>query len=99
MIRREYPTTGAQLEYSEAMGQRLCVKVGDDFIGRPEMKELIDGEIRQANSRLEEYERIKKYLVVGRKFAEQTGEITPTLKMKRKVVQANYVKEIDALYK
>ena len=88
-----------QLEYSEAMGQRLCVKVGDDFIGRPELKELIDGEIQQANSRLEEYERIKKYLIIGRKFTEQTGEITPTLKMKRKVVQANYIKEIDALYK
>lgn len=92
------PYDRAQLEYSEAMGQRLCVKVGGDFIGRPELKELVDGEIRQANSRLEEYERIKKYIIIGRKFTEQTGEITPTLMMRRKVVQANYMKEIDALY-
>jgi long-chain acyl-CoA synthetase len=96
--RNGIPYDKSLVEYSEASGQRVCVSVGDDFIARQELQQLIDRDIQEANAQLEEYECVKKYRIINRKFTEQSGEITPTLKVKRKVVQANFLKEIDALY-
>ena len=44
------------------------------------------------------FEMPKKVLVVHRDFSIESGELTPTLKVKRRVVEKNYQAEIDALY-
>jgi len=41
---------------------------------------------------------VKKYSLLGREFAQSTGELTPTLKVRRRVVQEMYSKEIEAMY-
>ena len=77
----------------------MCVKVGEDFIENEKLKALIDAEIQKVNSEeLEEYERIKKYKILPRKLTEVHGEMTPTLKVKRKVVLDNFKNDIDNLY-
>ncbi|HOO70618.1 MAG TPA: long-chain fatty acid--CoA ligase [Spirochaetota bacterium] len=87
------------LEYTQEGPVPVCIKVGDDFIANPAVKELIDRDIQEANRELEEYEQIKKYHIVNRKLLEENGEMTPTLKVKRKVVIKTFQSEIDALYK
>lgn len=77
----------------------VCVKVGEDFIRNAKLKEMVDEEIKLANFQLEEYETIKKYTIAKRRLTEQTGEVTPTLKIKRNVVMKNFEKEIKDLYK
>ena len=77
---------------------RMCVQVGDDFVAQPRLKSLVDGEMHDANGRLEEYEQIRKYAIVPRRFSEAQGEMTPTLKIKRNVVLKNFATEIDAMY-
>ncbi|HPX92546.1 MAG TPA: AMP-binding protein, partial [Spirochaetota bacterium] len=77
----------------------VCVKVGKDFVENEEFKKLIDKEVQTVNKELESYEQIKKYFVVDYKFTEATGEMTPTLKVKRRVVMEKFKEEIDALYK
>ncbi|MBI9077485.1 MAG: long-chain fatty acid--CoA ligase [Desulfatibacillum sp.] len=77
----------------------VCVKVGEDFIQNPKLKEMVDEEIKLANFQLEEYETIKKYTISKRKLTELTGEVTPTLKIKRNVVMQNFAREIKDLYK
>ncbi|HON15716.1 MAG TPA: AMP-binding protein, partial [Spirochaetota bacterium] len=77
----------------------VCVKVGKDFVENEEFKKLIDKEVQIVNKELESYEQIKKYYVVDYKFTEATGEMTPTLKVKRRVVMEKFKEEIDALYK
>ena len=86
------------LVYSDAGPARICVEVGDDFIEKPELKVLIAQEIDKANAALEEFETIKKYKILNHRFTEQTGEITPTLKVKRNVVLKRLAPEIEKFY-
>jgi len=76
----------------------LCIEVPGDFIEVPQLKELVDQEIQKANNELEGYEKIKKYTIISRRLTEGTGEMTPTLKVKRKVVMENFKNEIEGLY-
>jgi long-chain acyl-CoA synthetase len=47
---------------------------------------------------LASYETIKKFIIAKAPFSIESGELTPSLKIKRKEVTENYKKEIDALY-
>ena len=86
------------LQFIEVSGVQTCVKVGDDFINNPLLKETIENEIEMINRELESYERIKKYTILNRRLTEESGEMTPTLKVKRKVVISNLDKEIKELF-
>ena len=44
------------------------------------------------------YERVKKLTLVPDEFSQETGELTPTLKLKRRVILAKYEEVIDAMY-
>jgi long-chain acyl-CoA synthetase len=87
------------LEFSQEGTTPVCVKVGDDFVANEKLKELIDADIKKANLELEEYEQIKKYHILNRKLMEQYGEMTPTLKVKRKAVLGTFKEQIGNLYK
>ncbi len=41
---------------------------------------------------------MKKFAILGRPFGIDTGELTPTMKIKRKVVAQMYAREIEAMY-
>ncbi|HNX24044.1 MAG TPA: long-chain fatty acid--CoA ligase [Spirochaetota bacterium] len=86
------------VKYFTLNDAEVCEKVGKDFIEIPLLKELIDKEVEKVNRELETYERIKKYVILDRRFTENSGEMTPTLKVKRNVVLANLKDEIKKLY-
>lgn len=87
------------LEYSQEGAVPVCIKVGDDFLKNQKLIDFIDRDIQAANLELEEYERIKKYHVLNRKLMEQYGEMTPTLKVKRKVIMNTFKDEIEEMYR
>jgi len=86
------------LVYSDADGTRICTRVGQDFIDKTELKVLIDADIQKVNAELEEYERVKKYLILPRKLTVEEGEMTPTMKVKRNEVIKHFKTEIEGLY-
>jgi long-chain acyl-CoA synthetase len=88
----------SQVKYYSLNGVDVCGSVGQDFVGLPLLKELVDKEVERINSELESYERIKKYIILNRRFTEISGEMTPTLKVKRKVVINNLNDEIQKLF-
>ena len=55
-------------------------------------------EIEKVNSRLAHYETIKRFKVLPAQFTIDSGELTPTMKLKRKVVAQRYAREIDELF-
>jgi long-chain acyl-CoA synthetase len=65
---------------------------------RPEVHELITREVEQCNRQLASFETVKRFHILPRDFSIEDGEMTPTLKIKRKVVVQRYQKELDALY-
>jgi long-chain acyl-CoA synthetase len=56
--------------------------------------EIVD----QLNGGLAQYERLKRVLLVADEFSVQSGELTPSMKLKRRTVEQQYKKQIDAMY-
>ncbi|MFZ5573160.1 MAG: AMP-dependent synthetase/ligase [Thermodesulfobacteriota bacterium] len=71
----------------------------DDLVQLPEVVRHFDETIEKVNRGLARYEQIKKYRLLPRVFSEESGELTPTLKMKRRVIHQNYRDEIESLYR
>lgn len=70
----------------------------DAPVDDPHLVDLVEREVAAANERLARYEQIKHVRVVEREFSPETGELTLTLKLKRRVVEANYRALLDAMY-
>lgn len=68
------------------------------LVGREDAHALIGEVIEDVNKRLAQYERIKKFHILPREFTQAAGELTPTLKVKRRVIDEHFKAEIDGLY-
>jgi len=64
----------------------------------PEIHALIQAEIDRANSKYAQVEQVKKFCILDHDLSQATGELTPTLKVKRNVVNEKYADLFDALY-
>lgn len=80
-------------------------KMGDDFFDKTDLfiedKEIIDWinlDVKKLSNELAKFERIKNFKLKRTPFSMEAGEITPTLKAKRKVIEKKYAEAIDDLY-
>jgi long-chain acyl-CoA synthetase len=64
----------------------------------PAVLELIQGEIDKANAKYAQVEQVKKFAILDHDLSQPTGELTPTLKVKRNVVNEKYKDLFDSLY-
>ncbi|EID55486.1 AMP-dependent synthetase/ligase [Saccharomonospora xinjiangensis] len=64
----------------------------------PAVRAEIDRAVESANERLARVEQVKRYRLLTRAWTPETGELTPTLKLKRRVITDRYRSDIDALY-
>jgi long-chain acyl-CoA synthetase len=64
----------------------------------PQVRELIQAEVDRANSKYAQVEQVKKFAILDHDLSQPTGELTPTLKVKRNVVNEKYKDIFDALY-
>jgi len=84
-------------EYARAQG--IAFESLEGLCRDPRVNELLMSEIDKATPHLAPYERIKKITVLTRDFEIEKGEITPTLKVRRKSIEDKYGQIIEALYK
>jgi long-chain acyl-CoA synthetase len=66
--------------------------------GHPEVHALIQAELDAANDKYAQVEKVKKFAILDHDLSQETGELTPTLKVKRNVVNEKYAHVFDALY-
>ncbi|HEX2355969.1 MAG TPA: long-chain fatty acid--CoA ligase [Micromonosporaceae bacterium] len=79
---------------------------GGPLAGRPyaeiaasdEARTLVDAAVRELNGKLNRWETIKKFTILPRDLTIEDGEMTPSLKIKRRGVEANFATEIDRMY-
>jgi long-chain acyl-CoA synthetase len=63
-----------------------------------EVRELVQGIVDAVNAERSRYEQIKRFVVLPRDFTMDDEELTPTLKLKRRVVAEHFAAELDELY-
>ncbi len=81
-----------------AKEQGIAVSKYDELVKHPKLKEMLEKRVEGLNEKLASYEQVKKIIVSPTEWTPESGELTPTLKVKRKVVTARFEKELDALY-
>ncbi len=69
-----------------------------DLAKRPEMHALVEAAVASANARLSRPEQVKKWTLLTNEWTAESSELTPTLKLKRRIVKTNYAAEIEAMY-
>jgi long-chain acyl-CoA synthetase len=69
-----------------------------DLVGNSAVANFIRAEIERATPNLASYEKIKRVILLDRDFEIEKGEMTPTLKVKRNIIEQKYKAQIDALY-
>ncbi|MFG1784208.1 AMP-dependent synthetase/ligase [Rhodococcus oryzae] len=69
-----------------------------DLIADADLIAEVDAAIAEANKLVSHAESIKKYRILPVDFTEETGELTPTLKLKRNVIHQSFANDIEAIY-
>jgi long-chain acyl-CoA synthetase len=70
----------------------------DELALDPRVHELVQRVVDDANRERSRFEQVKRFAVLPRDFTMEHGEVTPTLKLRRRIVAEHFAAEIDALY-
>ncbi|MFB8120330.1 AMP-dependent synthetase/ligase [Streptomyces sp. NPDC055962] len=110
---KEHPLIGQALVHGDGRSYLVALLVLDsemapawaaahgiegDPLTHPEVHEEIARAVEAANARLNRTEQIKRYRLLTREWGPETGELTPSLKLRRRVVREQYADALDALY-
>lgn len=76
----------------------LPLKSPEELVNDALLKSKIEKEIHHINQRFGQWEQVKKFVLIPRPFSIEGGELTPTLKLRRKNLYTNYAAEIESMY-
>jgi len=81
-----------------AREQGIAFDSREELVHNPKVVEAYQRIIDDVNQGLAHYETLKKVLIVSDDFSVDAGEVTPTLKLRRRVIEQKYKEQIDAMY-
>ena len=99
---RNYPTALVVPDFEVL--SRVAAEAGivnasrEEMVANPRIIEIIEQAIASLSKDFAQYEKIKKVTLLPNEFTIEAGELTPTLKVKRRVVEAKYKDLIDRMY-
>ncbi len=82
-----------------AQDNKIQFSTYKDLTTAPQIRKLIQGEVDKVNEELARVEQIKKFTILPKKLYEEDGEVTPTMKVKRKFVNEAFSDLIEAMYR
>lgn len=91
------PDYEALKEYADA--NRIQYNTLEELVEMKQIYELLDKELGQFQKKLANFERVRKFAILEKPFTIETGELTPSLKVKRKVIEERYKDLIEDMYK
>ncbi len=99
--RRPYPVALITLDPEEIVHFAREHGLSEDpavLANEPKVIELIQSELDRVNERYAQVEKIKRFVILDHDLSQETGELTPTLKVKRNVVNEKYADLFESLY-
>ncbi|MFJ9412691.1 AMP-dependent synthetase/ligase [Streptomyces sp. NPDC101227] len=69
-----------------------------ELAGHPAVREEVERAVEAANTRLNRTEQVKRFLLLGEEWSPETGELTPSLKLRRRVIHAKYRQILQRFY-
>jgi long-chain acyl-CoA synthetase len=90
------PDYEALKEYADA--HKIPYNNESELTGNEKIYKLIEDDMSKLQKKLANYERVRKFALLDKPFTIETGEITPSLKIKRKVVEEKYNYLIEQMY-
>lgn len=69
-----------------------------EIVGSPRAREMVQGYVDELNLTLNRWEQIKQFAILERDLTVEDGDLTPSMKLKRRVVTRKYADQLDALY-
>jgi long-chain acyl-CoA synthetase len=99
--RRPYLVALITLDMEEC--EKLCAEHGwpadlDQLRRNPEMRAILQKHLDQVNEKFARVEQVKKFEILPHDLSQETGELTPTMKVKRNVVTEKFEKDVESLY-
>lgn len=90
------PAFEALEEYAREINLKYENKM--ELIRNTDIQKLFEDRLETIQTELARFEQVKKFTLLPREFSIEQGEITPTLKLRRKIIMERFQKEIDAMY-
>jgi long-chain acyl-CoA synthetase len=90
------PDFDAIKEYADS--HKINYKNIHDLVNMKEIYELFDKDMSQFQKKLANYEKVRKFTLLDHSFSIESGEITPSYKVKRKFVEERYGPLIEEMY-
>ena len=69
-----------------------------ELVADPKVQSLYEGIVEGINGNLARFEKLKRVLVVAEEFTPENGSMTPTMKLRRRVIEDRYRKQVDDMY-
>lgn len=91
------PDFDAVREYADR--NKISYTNDEDLVSKEEIYEIIDKEVATLQKDLSNYERVRKFVLLSKPLSLEGGEMTPTLKMRRNVIEDKYQNLIEEMYK
>jgi long-chain acyl-CoA synthetase len=99
---RKYATALITLDAEAVEGwakeQGLSYPSFQELVGSQEVHDLTEAYVAQANQQLERWETIKKFEILPTEFSVDEGEVTPSLKIRRRAVEQKYANVLNSMY-
>ena len=86
------------LDWAKSSSLEISTLDKNEFLQHPTIIEKIQSELDHSNQHFGNWEKVKKFVLLPDEFTIETGELTPTLKPKRKIIQQKFQSEIDQMY-
>ena len=81
-----------------AREQGIAFETREELVNHPAIQAYYRERIRELSQELTPYEQVKAFTLLQAPFAQETGELTPSLKIKRRVVAEKFAPQIEAMY-
>jgi long-chain acyl-CoA synthetase len=91
------PDFEALKEYADA--HRISYSTNEDLVKMKQIDEMMQKEFGEFQKKLASYEKVRKFTLLSQPFTIEAGEMTPSLKLKRNVIEARYTDLIEDMYK